>query len=201
VIGIPATNNLVAVTTLIEILDAFIGGHGIPTQSCVLTHITTMLAAIERDAPVDLVFQSIAGTQAANAGFAVDLALLAEGRDAALSLRRGTVGQQVMYFETGQGSALSAKAHQGVDQQSAAVDRRSYLQRPDLGRRLAPLVAVLIGERPGLTAPDSLGIYVTRAPRAGLDALGRAGALGGWMRIAVQGQLARRLSWRMDCPG
>jgi ethanolamine ammonia-lyase large subunit len=103
VIGIPATNNLVAVTTLIEILDAFIGGHGIPTQSCVLTHITTMLAAIERDAPVDLVFQSIAGTQAANAGFAVDLALLAEGRDAALSLRRGTVGQQVMYFETGWG--------------------------------------------------------------------------------------------------
>jgi ethanolamine ammonia-lyase large subunit len=98
--------------------------YDIPTQSCVLAHLTTTLRAIERGAPVDLVFQSVAGTELANNGFGVNLALLAEGRAAADSLHRGTVGNNVMYFETGQGSALSAGAHHGVDQQT--LEARAY---------------------------------------------------------------------------
>jgi ethanolamine ammonia-lyase large subunit len=98
--------------------------YAIPTQSCVLAHITTQLAAMEKGAPVDLVFQSIAGTEKANASFGISLAMLKEANEAALALRRGTVGENVMYFETGQGSALSANAHHGIDQQTCEV--RAY---------------------------------------------------------------------------
>ena len=119
VIGInPATDNLPQVIKLVTMLDDVIGRHAIPTQSCVLTHVTNTIAAIERGAPVDLVFQSIAGTQSANASFGIDLALLTEARAAALSLKRGTLGENLMYFETGQGSALSSDGHHGLDQQT-----------------------------------------------------------------------------------
>ena len=125
VIGInPATDNLPTANTLLSMLDALIATHQIPTQSCVLTHVTNSIELIERGAPLDLVFQSVAGTQAANAGFGVTLPMLAEARDAALSLQRGSAGQNVMYFETGQGSALSADAHHGIDQQT--LEARAY---------------------------------------------------------------------------
>lgn len=125
VIGInPATDNLPACVKLMEMLDAIRQRYDIPTQSCVLTHVTTSIAAIEQGAPLDLVFQSVAGTEAANQGFGVTLALLHEAREAALSMKRGTVGENVMYLETGQGSALSAGAHHGVDQQTLEV--RAY---------------------------------------------------------------------------
>ena len=106
--------------------------YAIPTQSCVLAHVTTSLLAIERGAPVDLVFQSIGGTEAVNRSFGVSLALLKEAREAALSLRRGTVGDNVMYFETGQGSALSADAHHGCDQQT--IEARAYAVARDSSR-------------------------------------------------------------------
>jgi ethanolamine ammonia-lyase large subunit len=107
-IGInPASDNLGAITTLLKLLDDIRTRYEIPTQSCVLTHVTNTLRVMEQGAPVDLVFQSVAGSQAANAAFGISLALLEEARQAALSLRRGTVGHNVMYFETGQGSALS----------------------------------------------------------------------------------------------
>jgi len=122
-IGInPAGDSLAGAIALLRLIDDVRQRYAIPTQSCVLAHLTTSIAAVERGAPVDLVFQSIAGTEAANRGFGVDLALLAEGRAAALSLGRG--GQQVCYFETGQGSALSAGAHHGVDQQT--LEARAY---------------------------------------------------------------------------
>jgi ethanolamine ammonia-lyase large subunit len=125
VIGInPATDNVATTIDLLEMLDAIRLRFAIPTQSCVLAHITTTLRAIERGAPVDLVFQSVAGTEAANTGFGINLAMLAEGKQAAESLRRGTVGGNLMYFETGQGSALSADAHHGVDQQT--LESRAY---------------------------------------------------------------------------
>ena len=125
VIGVnPATDSPAAVEALLRLLDDLIQRHAIPTQSCVLAHVTTTLQLIGRGAPVDLVFQSVAGTEAANRSFGVSLPLLAEARAAALSLRRGTVGQDVMYFETGQGSALSAGAHHGVDQQTC--EARAY---------------------------------------------------------------------------
>ena len=125
VIGInPATDSPDRTYTLVSMLDEIITKLDIPTQSCVLAHITTTLDLIGRGAPVDLVFQSIAGTQAANKSFGIDLALLREGREAALTLQRGTVGDNVMYFETGQGSALSASAHHGVDQQT--LEARAY---------------------------------------------------------------------------
>ena len=123
VIGVnPAGDNLASTIELLRLIDDVRQRYTIPTQSCVLAHLTTSMEAVERGAPVDLVFQSVAGTQAANRGFGVDLALLAEGRAAALSLRRG--GDQVCYFETGQGSALSAGAHHGVDQQT--LEARAY---------------------------------------------------------------------------
>ncbi len=123
VLGInPATDNVGAVQNLLSLLDRVITRYGIPTQSCVLAHVTTQLEALRRGAPVDLVFQSIAGTEAANRSFGVNLSLLAEARAAALALGRG--GSQVMYFETGQGSALSADAHHGVDQQTC--EARAY---------------------------------------------------------------------------
>jgi len=125
VIGInPATDNLATTIDLLEMLDAIRLRYEIPTQACVLAHITTTLRAIERGAPVDLVFQSVAGTEAANAGFGINLAMLAEGKAAADTLHRGTIGDNLMYFETGQGSALSADAHHGVDQQT--LESRAY---------------------------------------------------------------------------
>jgi ethanolamine ammonia-lyase large subunit len=125
VIGInPASDSLAAITSLLVMIDEFRERYRVPTQSCVLTHVTNTIAAIERGAPVDLVFQSIAGTEKANASFGVTLSLLQEAHDAAQSLKRGSVGQNVMYFETGQGSALSANAHHGVDQQTCEV--RAY---------------------------------------------------------------------------
>lgn len=141
VIGInPATDNVNAVTTLIHLLDSVIQKYGIPTQSCVLTHVTTSIEAINRGAPLDLVFQSIAGTEAANRSFGISLAVLQEGYEAAMSLKRGTVGNNVMYFETGQGSALSANAHDGVDQQTC--ETRAYA----VARHYSPfLVNTVVG--------------------------------------------------------
>jgi ethanolamine ammonia-lyase large subunit len=125
VIGInPATDSPAAIGKLLTMMDEFRQRYAVPMQSCVLTHVTNTVAAIERGAPVDLVFQSIAGTERANASFGVSLALLREAHDAAQSLKRGTVGDNVMYFETGQGSALSANAHHGVDQQTC--EARAY---------------------------------------------------------------------------
>jgi ethanolamine ammonia-lyase large subunit len=157
VIGInPATDSLTAITTLLVMIDEFRERHQVPTQSCVLTHVTNTIAAIERGAPVDLVFQSIAGTQAANASFGISLALLAEAHDAARSLGRGTVGENVMYFETGQGSALSAAAHHGVDQQTC--EARAY----SVARRFEPLLTNTVV---GFIGPEYLydGKQITRA--------------------------------------
>ncbi|EIK51487.1 ethanolamine ammonia lyase large subunit [Stutzerimonas stutzeri TS44] len=124
-IGInPATDSRGSICTLLEMLDAVIQRYEIPTQSCVLTHVTSSIAAIERGAPLDLVFQSIAGTEAANASFGISLKVLQEGYEAGLSLKRGTLGNNLMYFETGQGSALSANAHHDVDQQTC--EARAY---------------------------------------------------------------------------
>ncbi|PTB22051.1 ethanolamine ammonia lyase large subunit [Trinickia symbiotica] len=135
VIGInPATDSPQAITTLLAMIDEFRRRYDVPTQSCVLTHVTNTIAAIEKGEPVDLVFQSIAGTEQANASFGVSLALLDEAHDAALSLKRGTIGDNVMYFETGQGSALSANAHHGVDQQTC--EARAYA----VARRFKPLL-------------------------------------------------------------
>lgn len=135
VVGVnPAGDNLNGIVDLLHRLDDVRARFDIPTQTCVLTHVTNTLHAIERRAPVDLVFQSIAGTEKANASFGVTLALLAEARDAALALGRGTIGDNVMYFETGQGSALSADANFGVDQQTC--EARAYA----VAREFAPLL-------------------------------------------------------------
>jgi ethanolamine ammonia-lyase large subunit len=141
VIGInPASDGPGAAARLLHLLDDLRLQFEIPTQSCVLSHITTTIKLIEKGAPVDLVFQSIAGTQAANQGFGISLEMLGEGRDAAMSLGRGTVGSDVMYFETGQGSALSAGAHHGVDQQTVEV--RAYA----VARAFSPfLVNTVVG--------------------------------------------------------
>jgi ethanolamine ammonia-lyase large subunit len=157
VIGInPATDNYHAVTRLMHLLDDVIQRYEIPTQSCVLTHVTTHLEAINRGAPVDLVFQSIAGTQAANDSFGISLSILDEAHKAALELGRGTVGQNVMYFETGQGSALSANAHHGVDQQTC--EARAYA----VARRFDPL---LVNTVVGFIGPEYLydGKQIIRA--------------------------------------
>lgn len=125
VIGInPASDSVPVLSELLKLIDGIIQRFDIPTQACVLTHVTTSTEVINRGVPVDLVFQSVAGTQKANASFGIDLATLKEGREAALSLNRGTLGDNVMYFETGQGSALSANAHHGVDQQT--LEARAY---------------------------------------------------------------------------
>lgn len=125
VIGInPATDSPTATSTLLHMLDHVISTYNIPTQSCVLCHITTAIQCINQQTPVDLVFQSIGGTQKTNESFGISLALLQEGYEAALSLNRGSVGNNVMYFETGQGSSLSANANEGVDQQTCEV--RAY---------------------------------------------------------------------------
>jgi ethanolamine ammonia-lyase large subunit len=157
VVGInPATDSIAAVTTLIEMLNDIIARYNIPTQSCVLTHVTTSIEAINRGAPVDLVFQSIAGTEAANKSFGVNLGILKEGREAALGLGRGTVGNNVMYFETGQGSALSANAHHGVDQQT--IEARAYA----VARKFKPL---LVNTVVGFIGPEYLydGKQIIRA--------------------------------------
>jgi ethanolamine ammonia-lyase large subunit len=157
VIGInPATDSPKAVRDLLELLDGVIGRYSIPTQSCVLCHVTTSVDLMERGAPVDLVFQSIAGTQAANASFGVTLGLLDEAHQAARELDRGTVGRNVMYFETGQGSALSADAHHGVDQQT--VEARAYA----VARRYDPL---LVNTVVGFIGPEYLydGRQILRA--------------------------------------
>jgi ethanolamine ammonia-lyase large subunit len=135
VIGInPAGDALSVFMDLWRMMDELIRRFGIPTQSCVLTHVTNQIRGIEAGAPVDLVFQSIAGTEGANKGFGIDLAVLKEAREAALSLKRGTVGDNVMYFETGQGSALSAGAHHGCDQQT--LEARAY----GVARHFKPLL-------------------------------------------------------------
>jgi ethanolamine ammonia-lyase large subunit len=124
-IGInPATDSVSAISELLKMLDGVIRHYEIPTQSCVLTHVTSSVAAIEKGVPLDLVFQSIAGTEAANSSFGISLEILREGHEAGLSLNRGTLGKNLMYFETGQGSALSANAHHGVDQQTC--EARAY---------------------------------------------------------------------------
>jgi ethanolamine ammonia-lyase large subunit len=157
VIGInPATDSVERAHQLTSMLDDIRGKLDIPTQSCVLAHVTTTLELMRRGAPVDLVFQSIAGTQAANTSFGIDLALLEEARAAALSLKRGTLGDNVMYFETGQGSALSANAHHGVDQQT--IEARAYA----VARRFKPL---LVNTVVGFIGPEYLfdGKQITRA--------------------------------------
>src|SRR4051794_13163990 len=157
VIGInPATDSLDKYIELTRFLDLLRERLDLPGQSCVLAHVTTALAAIERKAPVDLVFQSIAGTEAANHHFGVDLALLHEAREAALSLGRGAADNNVMYFETGQGSALSAEAHHGADQQT--LEARAYA----VARAFDPL---LVNTVVGFIGPEYLydGKEITRA--------------------------------------
>jgi ethanolamine ammonia-lyase large subunit len=157
VIGInPASDSLPAVIRLIEMLDELINRYEIPTQSCVLAHVTSSIEAINRKAPVDLVFQSIAGTEKTNASFGVSLSILREGYEAALSLKRGTLGANVMYFETGQGSALSADAHHGVDQQTC--EARAYA----VARAFKPL---LVNTVVGFIGPEYLynGKQIIRA--------------------------------------
>ena len=125
VIGInPVADDVASTGRLLRLIDMVRTRYTIPTQSCVLAHVTTQIAAMEQGAPVDLVFQSIAGTEKANASFGINLAMLREANEAARALKRGTVGANVMYFETGQGSALSANAHHGIDQQTCEV--RAY---------------------------------------------------------------------------
>jgi ethanolamine ammonia-lyase large subunit len=157
VIGInPATDSPERAHALLSMLDDIRVKLDIPTQSCVLAHVTTTLDLIRRGSPVDLVFQSIAGTQGANTSFGVDLSLLAEARDAALSLHRGSIGDNVMYFETGQGAALSANAHHGVDQQT--LEARAYA----VARHFKPL---LVNSVVGFIGPEYLydGKEIARA--------------------------------------
>jgi ethanolamine ammonia-lyase large subunit len=160
VIGVnPATDSVAACIALNEMLDALRQRFDIPTQTCILAHVTTTLNAIERGAPVDLVFQSIAGSEAANAGFGVSLSLLREAADAAASLKRGTVGQNAMYFETGQGSALSSQTHFDLDQQT--IETRAYA----VARALQPL---LVNTVVGFIGPEYL-YDAKQITRAGLE--------------------------------
>lgn len=157
VIGInPATDNLQNLSELLKLLDHIIQEHHISTQSCVLTHISSGIQLAEKNVPIDLMFQSIAGTQRANEGFGINLGLLREGYEATLALKRGTVGQNVMYFETGQGSALSSNAHHGVDQQTLEV--RAYA----VARKFNPL---LVNTVVGFIGPEYLynGKQIIRA--------------------------------------
>ena len=157
VIGVnPVSDSLPVLDGLTRMLDEMIQRFAIPTQSCVLTHVTNTIKLIENKAPVDLVFQSIGGTEKTNLSFGVTLDILDEARDAALSLKRGTLGNNVMYFETGQGSALSADANFGVDQQT--VEARAYA----LARRYNPL---LVNTVVGFIGPEYLydGKQIIRA--------------------------------------
>jgi ethanolamine ammonia-lyase large subunit len=157
VIGInPATDSPERCLTLLRLIDDVRQRLDLPTQSCVLTHVTTTLGLIARGAPVDLVFQSIGGTEAVNRSFGIDLAMLVEARSAALSLKRGGLGDNVMYFETGQGSALSAEAHHGCDQQT--LEARAY----GVARAFAPLI---VNSVVGFIGPEYLfdGKQIIRA--------------------------------------
>jgi len=154
VIGVnPASDNLAAVEAILRLLDGIRERYRIPTQICVLAHVTSQLKALDRGAPIDLVFQSIAGTEAANAAFGVNIELLDEASQAARELHRG---EHVMYFETGQGSALSANAHHGLDQQTA--EARAYA----VARRYRPL---LVNTVVGFIGPEYLydGKQIIRA--------------------------------------
>ena len=156
-IGInPATDSPERTLSLLRLLDDIRCKLDIPMQSCVLAHVTTTLELMRRGAPVDLAFQSITGTEAANRGFGINLALLDEAQDAVQGLRRGTAGTNAMYFETGQGSALSAGAHHGVDQQT--LEARAYA----VARRYRPL---LVNTVVGFIGPEYLfdGKQITRA--------------------------------------
>ena len=160
VIGInPATDNIKNISRLSHMLADLIDRYAIPTQSCVLTHVSSTIECIENGVPVDLCFQSIAGTEDANASFGVNLALLAEAHEATLSLQRGTVGDNVMYFETGQGSALSAGAHHDVDQQT--LEARAYA----VARKFRPL---LVNTVVGFIGPEYL-YNGKQIQRAGLE--------------------------------
>lgn len=160
VIGInPATDNLDNIIQLLRMLDGLIDRYSIPTQSCVLTHVTTSVEAIERGVPVDLCFQSIAGTEAANSSFGVNLNILQEAYEATLAQNRGTVGNNVMYFETGQGSALSANAHHGIDQQT--IEARAY----GVARKFDPF---LVNTVVGFIGPEYL-YNGKQIQRAGLE--------------------------------
>lgn len=160
VIGInPATDNLENITRLLWMLDAIIQRYEIPTQGCVLTHVTTTMDAIAQGVPVDLCFQSIAGTEKGNASFGITLSMLQEAYEATLSQHRGTVGENVMYFETGQGSALSANAHCGVDQQT--IEARTYA----VARKFKPL---LVNTVVGFIGPEYL-FNGKQIMRAGLE--------------------------------
>ena len=157
VIGInPASDNLANCQALLVALDEMRQALDIPTQTCVLTHVTNALTLLERGAPVDLIFQSVAGSQAANDGFGISLSLLAEAHQAGREAGRGTVGQNVMYFETGQGSALSAEAHHGVDQQTMEARAQG------VARAYAPL---LVNTVVGFIGPEYLfdGKQIIRA--------------------------------------
>ncbi|MFN3612530.1 ethanolamine ammonia-lyase subunit EutB [Tepidimonas sp.] len=157
VIGVnPASDSVPDLVRLNHVLAEIVARGEIPTQTCVLTHVTNTMQAIRHGAPVDLVFQSIGGTEATNRSFGIDLALLDEAREMALELRRGTVGDHVMYFETGQGSALSANAHHGVDQQTC--EARAYA----VARRYRPL---LVNTVVGFIGPEYLydGKQIIRA--------------------------------------
>jgi ethanolamine ammonia-lyase large subunit len=157
VIGInPATDSPAACAELLRLIDRLIREYEIPTQSCILAHVTTTLRCIEAGEPVDLVFQSIAGTEGANKSFGINLALLKEAREGALSLKRGSLGDQVMYFETGQGSCLSAEAHHGIDQQT--LEARAYA----VAREFQPL---LVNTVVGFIGPEYLydGKQIIRA--------------------------------------
>jgi len=157
VIGInPATDSVPVMIELLKLMDDLIQRYAIPTQSCVLAHVTNALEVMARGAPVDLVFQSVAGTEGTNKHFGVTLALLDEAYEAALALNRGTVGANVMYFETGQGSALSAEAHHGVDMQTC--EARAYA----VARRYRPL---LVNTVVGFIGPEYLydGKQIIRA--------------------------------------
>ena len=157
VIGInPATDNVEQTIKLLKLMDDVIQKYEIPTQSCVLTHVTNTIEAIEKKAPVDLVFQSIGGTEATNSSFGVNLNIIKEAHEAALSLNRGTVGNNVMYFETGQGSSLSANANFGLDQQTCEV--RAY----SVAKKFNPL---LVNTVVGFIGPEYLfdGKEIARA--------------------------------------
>jgi ethanolamine ammonia-lyase large subunit len=156
VIGInPATDNLDQVMRLNHMLAGIIERYAIPTQSCILTHVSTTMQAIGQGAPVDLVFQSIGGSEATNRSFGISLSMLAEANAMARELKRGSVGSNVMYFETGQGSALSANAHHGVDQQT--LEARAY----GVARRFGPL---LVNSVVGFIGPEYLnGREIVRA--------------------------------------
>jgi ethanolamine ammonia-lyase large subunit len=157
VIGInPAGDSPERCYELLCLIDDVRGRLDIPTQSCVLTHVTTTLKLAERGAPVDLVFQSIGGTESTNRSFGIELGLLREAQEAALSLKRGTIGDNLMYFETGQGSSLSAGANHGCDQQT--LEARSY----GVARAFRPL---LINTVVGFIGPEYLfdGKQIIRA--------------------------------------